>query len=80
MVKVANVFFFLILCGFAYAADSLTLYTDPDFPDFSFEYDSSVWTIEQVPVDPNDITELKVVKARSLYGQEVITFSFEAPI
>jgi hypothetical protein len=79
MVKLAKVFFFLILCTFVYAADGLTLYTDPDFPDFSFEYDPSVWTIEQQTFNPVISQTLKSLTVTNLNGEEII-FRFEAPI
>ncbi len=78
MFKLTKVFFYLILCTFAYAADGLTLYTDPDFPDFSFEYDPSVWTIEQQTFNPVTSGKLKVVTAKNQNGEKLI-FSFAYP-
>jgi hypothetical protein len=76
MVKVAKVFFALTLFAFAYAADGLTLYTDPDFPDFSFEYDLSVWSLEQLPPNPNFPNLLKIITVSNANGEE-LRFSFE---
>lgn len=61
----------------AHAADGLTLYTDPDFPNFSFEYDSLEWTVEQVQAD--DLHVLKQIVVRNSNGERLI-FHLEAPI
>jgi hypothetical protein len=75
MFKFAIVFAYFV-CVFVYAADGLTLYTDPDFPDFSFEYDAAEWRLEQPPVDPNFPNDLKIVIARNSSGEELkFTFS-----
>jgi hypothetical protein len=76
VVKVAAVF--LLFCTFAHAADGLSLYTDPDFPNFSFEYDPLEWSIEQQILNPVTSRELKIVTARNLNG-EALVFSFEYP-
>jgi hypothetical protein len=75
MVKVAKFYLLLIFCSFAYAADGLTLYTDPDFPNFSFEYDPSEWTIEVIISDDPHV--LKRVVANNPNGEQLI-FHFEA--
>jgi hypothetical protein len=78
MVKLVKVIF-IVICGFAYAADGLTLYTDPDFPDFSFEYDPAEWSLEQEVFNPiGKSRDLKILTAKNQNGEE-LTFSFSYP-
>jgi hypothetical protein len=79
MVKVAKIFLLSLLCSFAYAADGLTLYTDPDFPNFSFEYDPLVWSLEQEVFNPVVMSRnLKILAAKNQNGEEII-FAFSYP-
>lgn len=60
------VWFVLLFSSCAYAADGLSLYTDPDFPNFSFEYDPSVWTFEEEVFNPVVMSrDLKVLTAKN---------------
>jgi hypothetical protein len=74
--------FILLICfllSVANAADGLSVYTDPDFPNFSFEYDPSLWSLELQVFNPVTSRNLKLVTAKNQNGEQRI-FSLEYPI